>query len=189
MIGEKLKRAFGMMMCGLLLTGAAFAQTDKRIDAIRAAYEKSAAAVAICEADGEASPTYLLETVVNKNDGQYPAVGTYRITTKYYYTYGNREENPYPDKLTFVKRETRRSDRTKLEEYLFDDAGRLVFFYETDEDGAEHRIYFDRAVAIKMLTGTNVVALAKPESRAAAASALKHAQSLSLLFKRLTTED
>lgn len=133
--------------CGLVN-----AQPDKRVDAIRKLAQEAEQKVAECETNGEASTTFLTEVKVNRNNGSYPAVGIYDSTVRIYYTFGDRERNPYPDRLLKAIVTTRRASRTETSELLYDNAGALVFFYRKTDD-LDLRVYFDRARVFRMTNG------------------------------------
>lgn len=133
------------------------AQTDKRVASIRELYERTNAMVADCEADGESSSTYLTELVINKNNGSYPAVGIFRTVAKFYYTYGDREKNPYPTRLMKIVVETKRSNRVDKSEFLFDENEKLVFYFGKNDDG-EKRVYFANEKPFRILEGDKSVA-------------------------------
>jgi len=145
-----------------LLVGAnfspIFAQNDKRIEEIRRTYQETNTKIAASKNDGESSEIYLSELVVNKNNGSYPAVGIYNSVVKFYYTFGNREQNPYPDRLIKVEITTNRSARTENAEFLFNPAGQLIFYFENKDD-AEMRFYFSAEKPIRILKGTQNVNL------------------------------
>jgi hypothetical protein len=135
---------------------AVIAQTDKRIEAIRDVARQVDRMVAECESNGGTSSTFLTELVVNKNSGSYPAVGIYRSTVKFYYTFGDRERNPYPDRLLKIVVETKRSAMTESAEYLFDESRRLIFFLSKDSE-KERGIYFAAGKMFKMMDGERPV--------------------------------
>lgn len=130
----------------------AFSQVEKRIEEIRKIYQEVNKKVSECEENGETSTTFLTEMIVNKNSGQYPAVGIYRMTARFYYTFGNREKNPYPDRLMKVILATNRSATTESYEYLFNSAGQLIFYFGK-KDEREIRVYFEAEKPIKILHG------------------------------------
>lgn len=81
---------------------------------------------------------------VNKNNGSYPAVGIFQSVVKFYFTYGNREKNPYPNRLLKIEIETKRSSSVEKYEYLFNENEQLIFYFESkirDEEKAEKRVY------------------------------------------------
>lgn len=143
-----------LLFCGLFV----FAQTEKQIDAIKRIYKETNEKVAECEENGEYSSTFLSEMVVNKNNGSYPAVGTFKSVFKFYYTYGNREKNPYPNRLLKIIIETKRAANSEKYEYLFNEKENLVFYFEKKED-TEFRVYYSNEKPIKFLKGTQEMPL------------------------------
>jgi len=137
-----------IFLCGMFV----FAQTEKQIDVIKQIYKQTNEKVAECEENGEYSSTFLSELVVNKNNGSYPAVGIFKSVFKFYYTYGDREKNPYPNRLLKVVIETKRSANYEKYEYVFNEKEQLIFYFEKKED-AEFRIYFSNEKPIKLLKG------------------------------------
>jgi hypothetical protein len=150
-----MKRTTTFVFILFLAASALFAQSDKRIGAIREVAQQVDKMVAECESDGESSSTFLTELVVNKNSGSYPAVGIYRSTVKFYYTFGDRERNPYPDRLLKIVVETKRSALIESTEYLFDE-GRLIFVFSKDSE-KEMRIYFAAGKMFKASDGERSV--------------------------------
>ncbi|HMS43172.1 MAG TPA: hypothetical protein PKE69_23285 [Pyrinomonadaceae bacterium] len=129
-----------------------FGQTDKRIEEIKKIYLETNKKVADCQENGEYSSVFLSELTVNKNNGSYPAVGIYNSIFKFYYTYGDREKNPYPNRLLKIEIETKRSANIEKFEYLFNLKGQLIFYFEKKEV-VEKRLYFVDEKPIRMLIG------------------------------------
>ena len=127
---RKKKTKFRKILGCLTLLGAfvlmVSAQTEKRIEEIKKIYRETTEKIAECEAQGEYSTTYLSELVVNKNNGSYPAVGIFNSDFKFYYTYGDREKNPYPNNLLKITVTTKRSAQTEFSEYLFRRARQIL---------------------------------------------------------------
>ncbi|MEO6390364.1 MAG: hypothetical protein ABIP75_00850, partial [Pyrinomonadaceae bacterium] len=84
------------------------------------------------------------ELVVNQRDNPWPAVGTYRRVITFYYTYGDREKDPYPSRLLKVTVFTNRSDQQEFESYTFNRHEQLIFAQSRtdDEPPAEQTYYF-----------------------------------------------
>lgn len=136
------------------------AQTaDKRIDDIRKLYEQTNGDIEIAEREAPYSEIYLVELSVNKTGNQYPAVGTYSNISKFFYTYGDREKNPYPDRLLKINVTTKRSAMITNSEFLYNPAGQLVFgFVKTDgAEQRETRMYFANGLLIRMKDGDSEV--------------------------------
>ena len=132
---------------------AIVAQTaDKRIDDIQSLYTSTNSAIEVAEREAPYSEIYVVELTVNKTGNQYPAVGTYSHIAKFYYTYGDREKNPYPDRLMKINVTTKRAASITVSEFLFNTSGQLVFgLVKTDGDEQrETRMYFAAAQLIKM---------------------------------------
>ena len=174
----------GLLML-FVLTGAAFltisAQTEKRIDEIKQIYKETNAKIAEAEENGEYSSTFLSELVVNKNNGSYPAVGTYKTVVKFYYTFGDREKNPYPDRLLKIEVETKRSDRTETAEFLLNETGQLIFYFGKKDD-QEFRAYFSAEKPLKFLKGPESVSLNDKTANQTAKAVLAEKRKLAGIF-------
>lgn len=141
---------FLILFCGMFFNLAA--QTDKRVENISKLYRETNGKIAESNENGEYSSVYLTELVVNKNNGSYPAVGIFQTVCKFYYTYGDREKNPYPNRLLKIEIETKRSANIEKYEFLFNEKEELVFYFEA-ENMMEKRIYFQNEAAIKAMIG------------------------------------
>jgi hypothetical protein len=127
--------------------------TDKRVDDIRSLYTSTNSAIEVAEREAPYSHIYVVELTVNKTGNQYPAVGTYSNISKFYYTYGDREKDPYPSRLLKISVVTKRSAMITNSEFLFDARGQLVFGF-VRVDGTrqrETRMFFAAGRLIKML--------------------------------------
>lgn len=120
------------------------AQTARRIEAINNLRRKIDRDIAQSEAEPEYSNIYLTELAVNKNNGSYPAVGIYRPVAKFYYTYGDREKEPYPNRLLKIVVAVARSDRHEYSEFVFNESEQMVFYLDKKDD-VERRVYFAAA--------------------------------------------
>lgn len=167
----------------LFFAGTAFSQsTDKRIDDIRERYLRVNGLIAESEKEPEYSSIFLTEIVVNKNNGSYPAVGAYNSTVKFYYTFGDREKNPYPDRLLKIVVSTKRSARIESMEYLFDEIGKLIFCFEKSDD-RERRMYFNSGRLIRFSDGELVSKSAGTNETNAAKTAIDQLKKLEVIFK------
>jgi hypothetical protein len=148
-----LSKALLVVVLSLIFGAAISAQTvDKRVDAIRSLYTSTSSAIETAEKEAPYSEIYVAELAVNKTGNQYPAVGTYSNISKFYYTYGDREKDPYPSRLMKINVVTKRAAMITNSEFLFNDAGQLVFGY-VRMDGVERRetrLYFAGGQLIKM---------------------------------------
>jgi hypothetical protein len=167
----------------ILFVSRAFAQSDKRIETIKALTQKLDEDIARSEQEPEYSNIYLTELAVNKNNGSYPAVGVYRPVVKFYYTYGDREKDPYPNRLLKIVVAIDRSDRKELSEFTFNEAGQLVFFLER-KDGIERRLYFATDKPIRFEQDGRVLSLRTRSQAAIVAMVLKEKASLVAIFRR-----
>lgn len=139
----------------------------------------------------ELSSVFATELVVNKHLAPYPAVGTYQRTTTFFYTYGNRERNPYPDRLLKIVAVYKRSSRVENIEFYFDAAGRLVFAFASNPDGAikETRMYFASGRLIKMTDDNNNVGLKTQHAVEAETLSKKEAARLTGIFRTALVEN
>lgn len=112
----------------------ATAQTGRRVGAINSSREKMNKDIAASEAEPEQSNIFLTELAVNKNNGSYPAVGVYRPLVKFYYTYGDREREPYPNRLLKMVVAVDRSDRKEYSEFVFQ-RRRAIGFLSREDGG------------------------------------------------------
>ena len=71
---------------------------DRRIDEIQKLYDQTEQRIADA-AKQEKSDVFVVEANVNSLLNPYPAVGIYATSTKFYYTYRDREKDPYPSHL------------------------------------------------------------------------------------------
>lgn len=156
---KNLRKQFNKSIFLIFLGGILFqisAQTDKRIENIKKIYRETNRKITESNENGEFSSVFLAESVVNKNNGSYPAVGLFQIIYKFYYTYGDREKNPYPNRLLKIEIETKRSANIERYEFLFNEKERLLFYFEAKseaEKSIEKRIWFQNETPIKALLG------------------------------------
>src|ERR1044072_288016 len=141
-----------LLLLLLLFFGAhkSTAQTDRGIDAIKRICQKVDEDVARSEQEPEHSNIYLTELAVNKGHGSYPAVGIYRPVVKFFYTYGDREKDPYPNRLIKIVVAVDRSDRKEYSEYCFNESEHLISYFSKKDD-VEKRLYFvsERPIAFE----------------------------------------
>ncbi len=181
-------RYVGQFLLVIILMGSAYPlaaqQPDKRIDAIRRYAKQVEMEIAESESIEEGTGIYLNELVVNKGNKQWPAVGIYRDVYKFYYTFGDREKNPYPDRLLKITLVTRMSNREETGEFLFNAAGQLIFYLATSDESprVETRYYFASQRLIRRIIGTRVVDVNSRESLARTRAIIKEAQDLKTVF-------
>lgn len=177
------KRATTAIFVLLLFAAGGLAQSDRRVEAINTLRAKIDQDIARSEAEPEYSNIYLTELAVNKNNGSYPAVGVYRPVVKFYYTYGDREREPYPNRLLKIVLAIDRSDRKEYSEFLFNDAGQLVFYLRRME-GTERRLYFVAQKPIRLEENGKVLSMRTRSRAATVATVLKERANLVAMFRR-----
>lgn len=133
----------------LLLCGAGqsvFAQRSggddsARIERIRRTYQEIDDVIKRAEKNFPESEIFLTELAVNKGGTSYPAIGTYGQILRFYYTYGDRETDPYPNRLLKITVSTQSAARRMYAEYVFGPDGDLIFYFGDDGE-TENRLYF-----------------------------------------------
>ncbi len=146
----KMFKSFALLLFAVCIANS---QTvDKRIDEIRKLYDQTERRIADA-AKREQSDIFVVEVDVNKRLNSYPAVGTYASSTKFYFTYGDREKDPYPSRLLRADVVVKRSSTTTNAEFLYNASGELVMgLVLTDgEEQRETLAYFSRGQLIKMV--------------------------------------
>lgn len=135
--------------------------TDKRIDDIDHLVTQTNEAVVIADKEAPYSEIYVAEVSVNKTGNQYPAVGTYSNVTRFHYTFGDREKDPYPNRLLKASVVTKRAGSITSSEFFFNPTGQLVYgFVRTDgQEQRETRFYFAAGRLIRLLDGGGEVSL------------------------------
>ncbi len=154
-----------LLFCFLFLVGntAAIAQ-EKAVAQIKRLYEEIGQKIELSERGSEESAYAGIvcnELVFNRNEHVWPAVGNYQATYKFYYDSAQTEEHHYPDRLRKAVMKSHMSDRSYYEEYLFDEAGALVFYYTKPDEPpigdepqkVEQRIYFAAGRPIRIIKG------------------------------------
>ena len=114
---------------------------DPRIVKIREACGEANARIETAERNFAESDIFLTEMIVNSGGTMYPAVGNFKETIRFYYTYGNRELSPYPNRLLKITVLTERAATRDSAEYFFNQAGKLVFAFVNDGE-SQNRYYF-----------------------------------------------
>jgi hypothetical protein len=159
-------------------------EADKRIEAIRLQARQVDEQIAESERVEESNGIYCNELVINKGDKSWPAVGIYRTIVKFYYTFGDREKDPYPNRLLKITVTTKRSDRHEYAEYLFNPLGQLIFYYEKDGESlpTERRYYFAAGRLIRRMTGQRIVDINSHEAVEKAKDVLNNNRKLTDIF-------
>lgn len=132
--------------------------TDKTVERIQKFYTETAEKARLAETDddqGQYGPLFVNELTVNSRNHQWRAVGIHRLTYKFFYKGGDSKTRMYPDQLVLVKTERKESIRTYTEQFLFSDAGVLMFYSQKvendDQSPADRSIYFSGAAAIRVI--------------------------------------
>lgn len=171
----------------LLATNVGLAQS---VEAIQKHYSEISEKARQCETDddqGEFGELVMNELAINSRRHQWRAVGIYGQTFKFFYKGGDSERHLYPDQLVFVKVERRVSDRTYAEEYLFSDAGALMFYFQKAENDnrapAERRVYFSGGKAIRVVEDKNTRNRLTAKDVAIAKEILSQSRDIKDIFK------
>ena len=179
-------------MVVLSLAAAAFPQTektDKTVEKIGAYYTDISEKARLAETDddrGEFGDLVMNELVINKRNHQWRVVGIYDGSYKFFYkTIG---EDLYPETLVMVKVGKRVSARTYSQEFLFDERGLLIFYFQKAENDEqvpkERRIYFDAAKAIRIIDDGKQRDKLSAKDLAAARDALADGTRIKEIFTR-----
>ena len=169
----------------LLFTCSAFAQVeDKRIGEIDHLYEQTNEAIRVAEENAPYSEKYVVEIAVNKTGNSYPAVGAYSNVTRFHYTFGDREKDPYPNRLMKAAVVTKRAASITTSEFLYNTAGQLVFgLVRTDgEEQRETRLYFAAGQLIRLSDGGREVNVRNRNVLDTAAAFKRESARLTALF-------
>lgn len=141
----------------VLAIGTAAQSVEKTVESIRKRYIDIAEKARLCETDedqGQFGELVMNELTVNSRSHQWRAVGIFGQKFKFFYKGGDSEEHMYPDQLVFVKAERRSSNRVFREEFLYSDAGVLLFYFQGAENDelspSERRVYFSGARAVRI---------------------------------------
>lgn len=152
-----MKIQIALVSCFLFAAVGVSAQTGSTVEKIRKYYTDVAEKARLAETDdeqGQLGDLVMNELVINKRDHQWRAVGIFGETYKFFYGGGDSEAHMYPDQLVMVKVERRVSNRNYLEEFVYDEAGRLIFYFQKAENDdqvpTERRVYFSGAKAIRV---------------------------------------
>lgn len=158
-----MKKIFCTILAILLLQNFAFAQ-EKGIEELRRIVKGTDDLITKANRNFAKEKTYgdtgvfLTVMEINKKETSYPAVGTYRKVIKFYYTYGDRGENPYPNRLLKISVLTYRAGWVSNSEFYYDEKESLVFYFnapqmETMDASDESRMYFTDGKLTRFLVG------------------------------------
>jgi hypothetical protein len=151
------KQISGIFFLFLLSVCVSAQTTNRTVEKIGVYYKDVAEKARLVEADsdqGKFGELVMNELKINSRSHQWRAVGIYGQTYKFFYRGGNDERHPYPDQLVIVINERKISDRNYREEYLFSDAGALVFYSYKDDipeaKQSEIKVYFAAGRAVRI---------------------------------------
>jgi hypothetical protein len=178
-----LKTIVLLIAIGFVANSIAMGQTTGSIDAIKRLVQKIDEDIAKMEESPEYSSVFRTELAVNKGNGSYPAVGIYRPVVKFYYTYGDREKDPYPNRLLKIVVTIDRSDRKEQTEFTFNDVGQLIFYFEK-QDEIERRLYFANERPVRFEQGTKVLSLRAKSQIEIVATVRKNKATLLAIWQR-----
>lgn len=141
----------------IIAAPALFAQSaDRTVEKIRAYYTEVSEKAKAAETEddqGEFGDLVMNELVINKRGHQWRAVGQFRETYKFFYK--TTGESMYPETLVFVSVDKKVSDRAYTEEYLYNEKGALLFYFQKAENDeavpGERRVYFNLGKAIRIV--------------------------------------
>lgn len=141
--------------------------------------------VAQSESQDEYSSIFRTELVINQRENPWPAVGIYQRTVRFYFTYGDREKDPYPNRLLKITVTTKRSSRHEYEEYVFNPAGQLVFSLvkDSDDTASDRKYYFVSGRLLGAWSGSKEMNVRDRATVEAARSLLKENRKLVAIFQ------
>lgn len=179
-----------LIAAAIAFTAAAHAQNvERQLESIRKTYTEVNARIEEMQRAPEFSSVFAIELSVNKYSAPYPAVGIYQRNATFYYTYGNRERSPYPDKLLKIAAVYKRSNRTETADFYFDGRARLIFVLVANQEGAvkESRIYFSAGRIVRLIDDAKEIGMKSRRAVEAGLLANKEAARLSGIFRAALT--
>lgn len=133
----------------------------------------------------EYSSVFIVELNVNPKENPYPAVGTFTSTVRFYYTYGDREKNPYPNKLLKIAITTRRSSTTERTIIYFRSPGEMILYSKKveGEEPSDWSFYTLLGFPIQFEKQGKVVSMSDPGAIAFHKEALAEKVRLEKIFQ------
>lgn len=159
---------------------------EKQVEQIRKVYTEISQKIEASEKDedaGRMSELAVNELVVNKLNKSWAAVGNYRVVYRFYYQ--NKGEEPYPDQLVKVTKTTESAARRYYEEFVYNTADNLIFYFEKSEDDEapeERRIYFGNEKAIRIIEDKNTRDKLTKNDRSTVRNILKQSEKIEQIF-------
>ena len=151
-----MKTIFALCLTVLFFSFSYAQTTEKTVEKIRTYYTEVTEKATAAETEddqGEFGDLIMNELVINKRNHQWRAVGRFQETYKFFYK--TTGEDLYPETLVKVVVDRHASSRSYTEEYLYNEKGALLFYFqkaENDEEiPAERRVYFNLGKAIRII--------------------------------------
>jgi hypothetical protein len=194
MTSRALMPRLALLLCALVATTNAVDAQDKAVDRIKRSYEQIREKIELSERGVEESTyagIFCNEVIANRNDQVWPAVGNYQMKYRFYYDNAGTEGHHYPDRLRMVVMTSRMSDRSYRAEYLFNEAGALIFYYAKPDEPAigdeprplEQRIYFANGRPIRLIRGQTTDNRLGADDRAVVARVVATSKQIKLFFE------
>lgn len=189
-----------MASLNAVLAQGARATTEQQVARIRKLYGEVNATIAAGLKDHTVGLHHAMYTVGGEKDGmQWRAVGNMAIRTEYFFNCEpNDEEECGTDPRKFIVKITNSyraaGDLASNAEYLYDDAGELIFALDTgnvgSEDGksVEQRFYFAGGKLIRLMRGSQIVSHLTAEDQTAARDAQEESRRLRNIFALMVAE-
>lgn len=130
-----------------------YAETNQRIKEAERAFARVKP-----KDDAADTNIFLTEVYFNKGKTAYPGSGPFRTETKFYFTMGEGAEK-FTGKLLKIIQTTRDLVEVRLQEWLLNPKGELIFYFEdpdledTDPETLERRIYFSGGKVVRFQVG------------------------------------
>jgi hypothetical protein len=140
---------------------------NKSVERIKRIYDEIGKRIDLSEKgidERQYAGIFCSELTVNKNKHVWPVVGNHEVTYKFYYDLAHTEGHQYPDRLRKVVMKSSMSDRSYYSEYLFDEAGMLLFYFTKPNEPpvgdesprSEQRLYFEGGRPIRIANGDKI---------------------------------
>ena len=159
------KAAFAIAITIFLSLSLHAQTTAKKIADIKMSVAEADRMATLAEGD-DYSSVFIVELNVNPKENQYPAVGTFTSTAKFYYTYGDREKNPYPNRILKIAMTTRRSAMTELTTIYFRGSGEMIFYSKKidGDESSDRSVYMIAGLPVRFESRGKIVPVKSSES-------------------------
>jgi hypothetical protein len=149
---------FALFLTLISIPAVSAQTTNKTVEKIRAYYNEISEKARLAETDddqGQYGGLFVNELAINSRSHQWRAVGIYQPVYKFFYK--TTGESMYPETLVMIKTARKVSDRSYLEEYVYDEKRALLFYFQKAENDAqtpaERRVYFAMGKAFLIVEG------------------------------------